>query len=187
MLREYGKSYEGIWLKLSRPLIIILALALVTAVLYGVTVLWNMLSVKQEDIQKGLALQQQILRENISVLVTEAGYMTQKGPDEMLYVPALRVFVTNRTQSEVSRLFISVVFRTEDTHICRIQIPVLYLQPGETREVLIRCVEIIGFGTIMKGLRLIHTTHAISYTVELTKDDLTAPCDSGDLSFRILN
>ena len=44
-----------------------------------------------------------------------------------------------------------------------------------------------GFGTIMKGLKLIHTTSRIGYRVEITRDDITALFYSGELTLRILN
>ena len=186
MLRDYGKNYDGIWVKLGRPFIIILAFGLVVLAMYLVGYFWNMLSEKQETFQRDLEEEKDLLLDQVSVLAPEAGYVIEGDLSEQLYVPTLRAFVTNRSEQEIDRLFITVLFRTGKKIICRTRIPLLYLQPDEMREIKMRCAEILGFGTILKGLKLIDTTDKIYYRIEITREDITAVFYAGGLEYKIL-
>ena len=186
MLRDYGKNYDGIWVKLGRPFIIILAFGLVVLAMYLVGYFWNMLSEKQETFQRDLEEEKDLLLDQVSVLAPEAGYVIEGDLSEQLYVPTLRAFVTNRSEQEMDRLFITVLFRTGEKIICRTRIPLLYLQPNDMREIKMRCAEILGFGTILKGLKLIDTTAKIYYRIEITRDDVTAVYYEGELEYKIL-
>lgn len=187
MLREYGRNYDSIWVRLSRPLIILVSLALVILVMFGVTLVWNMLSEKQERLQMDLVKEQEALLDDIGILVTEAGYIVLPDPGEQLYVPAVRGFVSNRTQQELDRILLSADFKTDDRYICRSQIPILHLLPGETREIKFRCVEISGFGAIITGMNIMQTTNKIHYSVEIIRETISVQVDSGELMYKLLN
>jgi len=187
MLRDYGKNYDGIWIKLSRPLIIILSLGLVVLAMYLVGFFWNMLSEKQETLERDLEAEKELLMDQVNVLAAEAGYEIEGDLSEQLYVPSLRAFVTNRSAQEIDRIFIAVVFRTGERIICRTRIPILYLQPDEMREIKLRCAEILGFGTVLKGLKLIYTTEKIYYHIEITRNDITAVLYENELEYKILS
>jgi hypothetical protein len=186
MLREYGKNYDSIWMRLSRPLIIVLALALVVLVMYLVSLFWGMLSEKQEKILDAARAQEEVLLERIAVIVIEAGYITEGTGSETVYIPALRCFVTNRTNTEMKQIFVTSTFKTDERYICQTQIPILYLRANETREVSLRCIEIMGIGTIMKGLTLLQTTNKIIYELSITENDVTAVAITDELKYKNL-
>lgn len=187
MLREYGKSYESIWVKLSRPLIIILALILVILVLYMVSVFWNMLSVEQENLLDGLQAQKNELLDKIGVLITEAGYVEEGESSNPIYVPTIRGFVTNSTENELDTLMLRAVIRSGDKIVCQTQIPIMQLQKKETRNISLRCIEMIGFGTIMKGMNLFQTTYENTYSIQMTYNDITVEVFADKLKYKILN
>jgi hypothetical protein len=120
--------------------------------------------VQEKEHRKSMA-QEDFLRKYIYFSVTEAGYLRRPAGVQVVYVPALFVRIDNLSDKAIDRLHLRVIFQRQDKDICQGSALVPQLQAGESRDVAIKCLQSVGFGTVFQGLSLIQTTQDLEYKV----------------------
>ena len=107
--------------------------------------------------------------------------------DGDIYVPALKLFCINRSEKDLNRFQITVSFRRTGRNICSGGLPIYHLAPSEERQVVLRCIDFVGFGSVATGMRLIHTSVPLNYSVTLTMGDAQVDVLTGVLRFKIID
>lgn len=141
---------------------------------------------QQEKEYQKIALQEDYLKENIQFSLIEAGYLRRQAGIQAVYVPALFIQVSNLSDRSVERLLLRVIFRRKDDEVCWGSIYVTHLDCGESRDVSLKCLESVGFGTVFQGLSLIQTMKELEYQVWVTYKDVVISPFEGTFKFKLI-
>jgi len=178
---------ETSWLNwLRKAAILLLSLIIFVGAVYFLIYLNNIPSISQ----KRAYLQREELKAKIRAmvedLVLEAGWEKRQAGIEEIYVPVVKVLVSNKSTEILRDLAFRAYFEVEGERLCLDSVPILKFDPGTNLELTLSCTENIGFGTIFKGVPLIQTTKKVSYEIGLSINNLYVPLGEGNLEFKLI-
>lgn len=162
------------------------AVLIMGLILLAITFLATKPTSEQEKEYQRIAKQENFLKENIQFSLVKAGYLGRQGGFQALYVPALIMRVDNFSDRSFERMLLRVIFRREGDEICRGSIHVTQLVPGESRDVVLKCAESVGFGTVFQGLSLIRTMQELEYQVWVIYEDVMTSPFEGKFKFKLI-
>lgn len=161
---------------------IVLAAGYILIVMIG-----NKTSAEQRDEYRAALENKSRLRDDVDIMLVDAGYIRKSMTDGDIYVPALILLCVNRSEREFNRFQLTASFRRDGRNICTGGLPIYHLAPFEGRRIVLRCIDFIGFGSVATGMRLIKTSVPLDYSVTLTKGDIQVDFLTGVLRFKIID
>ena len=141
---------------------------------------------QQEKEYQKIAAQEDFLKENIQFSLIDAGYLRRQGGMQSLYVPVLFVRIDNLSERSVARLLLRVNFQREEKNICWGSIYITQLEPKESRDVSLKCLESVGFGTVFQGVSLVQTMKEIEYQAWVTYKNVGFSPFQGKFKFKLI-
>lgn len=141
---------------------------------------------QQEKEYKKIAAQEDFLKENIQFSLIDSGYLRRHGGAQALYVPALFIRIDNLSDRSVARLLLRAAFHRGKNDICRGSIYVAHLEPSESRDVSLKCLESVGFGSVFQGVSLIQTMQELEYQVWVTYESVGFSPIQGTFKFKLI-
>ncbi len=163
------------------------AVLIMGLILFIIAFLVSQPTAEQEKELKKIKAQEGFLRDYVRFSVIEAGYLGRPAGVQVVYVPALFVRIDNLSEKAIDRLHLRGIFHREDKEICQGSVLVPQLQPGESRDVTIKCLQSVGFGTVFQGLSLIQTTQDLEYKVWVSYERVTVSPLKGKLKFKLVD
>jgi len=119
------------------------------------------------------------------IFVLQSGYLKKKIGVQDVYVPSLRIEVSNLTDREFGNLKFNANFKNEGKTLCRASASLMRLRPLETKEIYLRSIDSAVFGSLVRGLSLIETTGEIEYAVIISHQGKQATVAEGKLEFTL--
>lgn len=186
MLFEPIQSKTGFLERMRRLFLWLCAAVIMGLALLTLAFLVTKPTPQQEKEYQKIAAQEDFLMENIQFSLIEAGYLRRQGGAQALYVPALFVRIDNLSDSSVERLLLRATFRRKKNDICWGSMYVTHLEPRETRDVSLKCLESVGFGTVFQGVSLIQTMQELEYQVWVTYESVGFSPLQGKFKFKLI-
>jgi hypothetical protein len=186
MLFEPLPSKTGLLERLRRIFLLFCAVLIMGLILLAVAFLATKPTAQQEKEFQRIAAREDFLKANIQFSVTDAGYLRRPAGVQVLYVPALFIRIDNLSEQTIERLAIRVIFKKKDKDICKGTGSVIRLMPGESRDIVFKCLGSVGFGTVFRGLNLLQTTEDLEYEVWVTYEDVTISPLEGTFKFKLV-
>jgi hypothetical protein len=121
------------------------------------------------------------------VYVQQSGYHKKKAGVQDIYVPSLRIRISNLTDQEFNNLMFIASFHHEGKSLCRAATSIMRLRPLETKEIYLRCIESAVFGSLISGLSLMDTTGDIEYEVTISHRGITVTAAEGPMEFSLFS
>ncbi|MBM3311134.1 MAG: hypothetical protein FJY80_06475 [Candidatus Aminicenantes bacterium] len=137
---------------------------------------------KYEDYRERAAA----LLRDVPVAVTAAGFALRRVGSQDLYVPSLTVLASNATGRAVEDIDLRAWFEGKEAFRCRAYGRIFRLQPGETAEASLQCVEPTLFGSVVLGVPLWKVSQAVEYGLTVRVGRVSAPAARGFLEPKIL-
>jgi hypothetical protein len=187
MLTDYGARKPGFWERIKKLALIIPAVLIFLLGLWVLAYLTGQYSSKQKKEVQKMSLREVALRASIEFSVLDAGYIVKTAGREEIYVPELRCLISNVTNAMIENLLLYAYFTRKGEDVCGASFPVMRLKPGEERELTLKCLDSIGFGTVIKGVTLAQTTTEIHYELAAQGKGVYIDLGRGDFGFKLLN
>jgi hypothetical protein len=187
MFKEFTERKTSLGEKIKKIPLFIFAVGIFFLIIAFLFILANMLSIEDRREYRKTQEEEATLRRSLDVTVREAGYLRRSTGAREVFIPALILRVTNIAADPVKDLTLSAYFEREERFFCRGVAPVGHLEPGESRDVAIKCLELTGFGTIGTGLNLMQTTEPLSYEILAQAGKVTISPVKGQIRFKILS
>jgi hypothetical protein len=137
---------------------------------------------KFEDYEKRAAA----LLRDVPVAVTAAGFALRRVGSQDLYVPSLTVLASNATGRTVEDIDLWAWFEGKEAIRCRASGRIFRLNPGETAEANLKCVEPTLFGSVVQGVPLWKLSQAVEYGLTVRVGRISASAAKGFLEPKIL-
>jgi hypothetical protein len=126
------------------------------------------------------------LLESFDIAISQAGYLKKAAGPQEIYIPSLRIHVSNLTDSAFAHLQFQASFYREGKTFCRGAATLMGLESWETKVLYIRCIDSAVFGSVVSGLSLMETTGTIEYVVSIRHLDRRATAARGEIEFNLL-
>ena len=168
---------RGVW-PILRKMVLLIPVAII---IYGIHL--DSRQVKQQY-TKIIEEKEAFLR-CFDIYVQQSGYLKKKAGVQDIYVPSLRIRVSNLTDQEFNNLMFNASFHHEGKSLCRAAASMMKLRPLETKEIYLRCIESAVFGSLVSGLSLMDTTGDIEYEVSISHRGITVNAAEGPLKFNL--
>lgn len=184
----FSRLKEGkliIWFR--NLLILVLSFFIFIGAIYFLFYLTSIPSTKQKREYKKREELREKIKGMVDCLVLEAGWQKRQAGSEEIYVPQIKILLTNKSSDSLKDVTIRAYFEVEGNRLCLDSAPIFKLDPGTYLELVLNCSESIGFGTIFKGLSLIQTAKKVSYEIFLSANNLYIPLIHGILEFKLLS
>jgi hypothetical protein len=123
---------------------------------------------------------------NFDIFVVQSGYLKKKAGFQEIYIPSLRIRVSNLSGREFINLVFNASFQRDGKSFCRGAAKLMRLRPLETKDIYLRCIDSAVFGSLVSGLSLMETTGEIRYKVSLNHRDISVTAAEGSLEFSLL-
>jgi hypothetical protein len=130
--------------------------------------------------------EKETLLQSFDVYVFQSGYQKKRAGFQEIYIPTLVVRVTNLTDREFNNLRFDAYFQRDGRTFCRGAASLFRLKPLETKDVYLRCMDSVVFGTVISGLRLMETTDDIRYKVSIYHEKKHVTAAEGSIEFNLL-
>lgn len=174
-----------IWLR--NLLILLTSLIIFSSGIYFLSYLASLPSIKQKrELQAKEELTEKI-KKTVDYLVIDAGWQKRQAGQEILYVPQIRILLSNKSSESLKDLVLKASFEVEGNRLCFDSMPILKLDPGTSSEIVLGCVESLGFGTVFRGLSLIQTAKKVHYEIGLATKNIYFPLTEGYLEFKLIS
>ena len=187
MYTEYTEKKTSFWERMKKLFLVILSISILIAGMIIIVHMMNVFPGKQKKAYDELAKKEEELLKRIDLSIIEAGYLKRSAVIRDVYVPALIVQTTNTSEEACEQLMLTAYFERERKTICKDSISINNLKPGETREVLLQCLEPLVFGTVFKGLSLIQTSKELQYDIWIDSEGVSIEIVEGRIKFNILS
>ena len=144
-------------------------------------------TIKEKKFLKRTELERKAIRK-IEILVKDVGYLKKKIEYETFYIPALVLNVYNLSENQFENLRVIAEFSINKKRVCRSILILKTLKPWENKKVFLKCIDFIGFGTVIQGMNLSHTMKEVHYELTLrTETAISITPLSGILKFKTLS
>ena len=187
MYTEYTERKTSFLEKIKKLFLVILSISIFIVGIIIIVHMMNILPGKQKKAYDELAKKEEELLKRIDLSIIEAGYLKRSAGIQDVYVPALVVQTTNTSEQACEQLMLTAYFERERKNICKDSIAITNLKPGETREILLKCLESLAFGTVFKGLSLIQTSKELQYDIWIDSEGASIEIVEGRIKFNILS
>ncbi|MCP2518885.1 hypothetical protein NLB96_00675 [Candidatus Aminicenantes bacterium AC-335-K20] len=142
---------------------------------------------KEKEFLKRVELEREAIKK-IDISVKDAGYLKKKIGYETFYIPALVLNISNLSENEFENLRIIAEFSINEKRVCRSTLIVKTLKSWENKRLFLKCIDFLGFGTVIQGMNLSHTMKEVHYELTLrTETAISITPLTGILRFRILS
>jgi len=186
MLTDYGVPKLSFWERLKKLALIIPAALIFCIGLFVVSYFIGQHSTKQKNELKKMKIREDAFKRSVELSVLDAGYIIRTAGREEIYVPVVRCLISNATNETIEILMLYAFFTRKGEGVCQASFPVMGLKPGEEREVSLRCLDSIGFGTVIKGVTLAQTTTDIRYEISAYGKGAYIGLARGEFGFKLL-
>ncbi len=186
MLKGYAGEKLTLGGILRRIFAVVLAAAVMGFVLLFLNFIGNLPSIKIKKAYAALQKKEAAFLQKLDVQLIEAGYMRRQVDQNDIYVPAVRLDLISFSQEALKRIRVEAFFRNERQSICSGSVFVANLRPGEDRSLTIKCLDFVGFGSVVKGVPRMETTRPLEYSVRIQTDEFSIAVLQGHTSFHIL-
>lgn len=126
------------------------------------------------------------IKKMLDCYVLEAGWQKRQAGQETLYIPQIKVLLSNKSSEPIKGIVIKAFFEIEGNRLCLDSSSVLKLDPGTSSELILGCIENLGFGALWKGLSLIQTSKKVQYEIGLATENIYFPLTYGYLEFKLM-
>lgn len=186
MLKGYAGEKLTLGGILRRIFAVVLAAAVMGFVLLFLNFIGNLPSIKIKKAYAALQKKEAAFLQKLDVQLIEAGYMRRQVDKNDIYVPAVRLDLISFSQEALKRIRVEAFFRNERQSICSGSVFVANLRPGEDRSLTIKCLDFVGFGSVVKGVPRMETARPLEYSVRIQTDEFSIDVLQGHTSFHIL-
>ena len=108
------------------------------------------------------------LSQGFDVVVVQSGYRIGANGERDIYIPSLLVRATNISDLTSNVAYLTVEFLKKQTTFCMARAAVPSLKPGGYSELWLKCIDLVGFGSVAWGLSLAETTEGLDYVMSLS-------------------
>jgi len=150
-----------------RALVFILAVALFALGLGILGFLNSIPSTKEKRALAKMRLEEDALSRSFEILVVRSGFQRKSAGARDIYVPCLLVQAVNSSALRTKASTLRVVFLRNGRTFCMAAGSVPVLEPGKDCELWLRCIELMGFASVARGLSLAETTEPMDYEIHL--------------------
>ncbi len=150
-----------------RALLFLLAVAVFAAGLGILGFLNSIPSIKEKRALAKLRTEEERLAKSYEVLVLRSGFQRKSTGDRDIYVPCLYVQVVNASGQTSRPATVWAHFTRNGRTFCRAAGSIPALEPGAGSELWLKCIELMGFASVARGLSLAETTEPMEYGVAL--------------------
>jgi hypothetical protein len=186
MLEDYSKERAGLFEILKKAALVIPAVLIFVALLGLLGFFTGQLSTKDKKAFREQEEREKAFAAGISASVVDAGYVLKKAGLSEIYIPTLIVLFTNGTDKTREKLTLVADFAKNGKSFCSGSASLYNLQPWETRDAQIKCLEPTGFATFVTGMSLIETAQTVGYVLSVGFDRTTVTVAKGGFSFKII-
>jgi hypothetical protein len=186
VFEDFAKEKTSPFAILKKAALLVPAVLIFAAAIWFFGFLGGQLSTKDKKAFREQEEREKALAAGISASVVDAGYVMKKTGAGEIYIPTLVVLFTNETDKTRQKLTLVVDFEKERRSFCSGSASLYNLQPWESRDVQVKCLEPTGFATLVTGMSLIETTQPVGYVLSLRSDRMTVTIARGDFSFKII-
>lgn len=186
MLEDYSKEKPGLLEIFKKAALVIPAVLIFAAGVGLVGYFIGQLSTKDKQAFRQEEEREKEFLAGISADVVDAGYILKRTGSAEIYIPTLVVLFANATDKIREKLTLIASFDKEGRSFCSSSVSLYNLQPWESREVQVKCLEPTGFATFVTGMSLIETTQTVGYVLSLGADRMTVAVAKGDFTFKII-
>jgi hypothetical protein len=142
-------------------------------------------STKQKKAMATIKEKKESFLESINISVIETGYQKRISGVQTIYVPKICVQISNISAQKLKDFRLGATFSRNGNMICRDSVPVNNLMSLETRELYLRCIQSIGFGSVIRGLSLGQTSDDVNYDIWATSGGFYIQFLKGKLHFSL--
>ena len=121
-----------------------------------------------------------------NVVVARAGFQRRSMETRDIYVPSLLVWATNISDRLSRPVTLRAEFTGNDRPFCTASNRIPALEPGETYEIWLKCIDFVGFGSVVQGLTLAETVNGLEYQIVLALDRASITAAHGRLESLLL-
>jgi len=177
----YGFHHRGVSVVLKRTLAFLLAILIIALGIGLLTILFNTPNGRQRRAMEKMRRDESRLAGGFDVLVIQSGYRVRKTEGHDIYIPALLVRATNISSETSKAAGIRAEFLRKGEIFCAADSRIPELNSGESSEIWLKCIDLVGFGSIARGLSLAETTEATEYRISLEARNVTVTVLEGTL------
>lgn len=186
MLENYHQDKPSLLDVLKKAALIIPAVLIFVAVIGLLGFLIGELSTKDKQAFREQEAREKAFAAGISASIVDAGYVLKKAGSGEIYIPTLVVLFANATDINRGKLTLVAYFEKDGKSFCSGSASLYNLQPWESREVQVKCLEPTGFATFATGMSLIETAQPVGYVLSIQSNRLTVSVARGEFSFKII-
>ena len=187
MYTEYTERKTSFWERIKKLFLVLLSISIFTVGIIIIVHMMHILPGKQKKAYEELAKKEEEFLKRIDLSIIEAGYLKRSAGIQDVYVPALVVQIANTSEEESEQFMLTAYLKRERKTICKGSIAMNNLGAGETREVILKCLELLVFGTVFKGLSLIQTSKELQYDIWIDSEGVSIKIVEGRIKFNILS
>jgi hypothetical protein len=152
---------------LKRTLTFVAAVAVFAAGLAVLGFLNGLPSTKEKKALARMRLEEESLSKSFEILVLRSGFQRKSTGARDIYVPCLLVQVVNSSGQGSQPATLRAIFLRNGQFFCGTAGSVPALEPGAGCELWLKCIELVGFASVARGLSLAETTERMDYDVVL--------------------
>ena len=153
---------------LKRGLIFVASALLFVLAIGILVILFNIPSTKEKRALEKLRLEELRLSQSFDIVVVQSGYREKFTGERDIYVPSLLIRATNISDLTSNAANVTVEFLKNHRTFCMARAAVSTLKPGGYSELWLKCIDLVGFGSIAWGLSLAETTEGLDYVISLS-------------------
>lgn len=153
MFPEHASRKTGPLEWLLRTAVLLLAAGIFYAGIRVILFMGSQVSTEQKIALRELERKRAALEESLDVVVCQAGFEKKTPGGEALFVPALVVELYNRSERSFESIEAFVEFFLKGQSLCGGRAAVRSIGPGETYGLVLKCVDITTFGSMIHGIK----------------------------------
>ncbi len=153
---------------LKRTLAFVAAVAVFAAGLAVLGFLNSLPSTKEKRALARMRLEEESLSKTFEVQVLRSGFQRRSTGARDIYVPCLFVQVVNSSGRGSQPATLRGTFLRDGQFFCGAAGSVPALEPGAGCELWLKCIELMGFASVARGVSLAETTEAMDYEIVLS-------------------
>ena len=152
---------------LRRSLVFLMALAVFAG---GLAILGFLNSLPSAEEKRALArmrLDEESLSKSFDVLVIRAGFQRRSAAGRDIFVPCLLARALNSSSLSSKPATLRARFLRKGDVFCAAEGSIPALEPGAGCELWLKCIELLGFASVARGLTLAETTAPMDFEIVL--------------------
>jgi hypothetical protein len=111
--------------------------------------------------------EEEALSRSFDVLVIRSGFQKRSTGARDIYIPSLLVMVTNSSPLVSKQALVKADFLKNGRTFCMAQGLVPELRAGASCEIWLKCIELMAFGSVARGVSLAETTDGMDFIISL--------------------